>query len=84
MSKIILKKLLHLTNNSSFSVHLSNVQTSLIPFFFTSIKTKEEEKQIFGPFLKLPFDIQKIALELIFKLGKLLPKMQIAFVSCSK
>jgi hypothetical protein len=66
---------------------ISNLQLALVPFFYTEITTEKRGQQVkremFGPFVSLPEDVQRAAIELIYYFsGVLSQNMFTALIKC--
>ncbi|KAI8049062.1 Rix1 complex component [Syncephalis plumigaleata] len=58
---------------------LKELQLSLIPFFHVTLPGKGP---LFGPFISLPSDVQRKAIELLYYLNELNERLQQAIVTC--
>eukprot|EP01122_Echinamoeba_exundans_P011327 TRINITY_DN4459_c0_g1_i1.p1 TRINITY_DN4459_c0_g1~~TRINITY_DN4459_c0_g1_i1.p1 ORF type:complete len:1014 (-),score=207.45 TRINITY_DN4459_c0_g1_i1:937-3978(-) len=66
---------------------ISNLQLALVPFFYTEITTEKRgqtvKRELFGPFVSLPEDVQRAAIELIYYFnGVLSQNMFTALIKC--
>lgn len=69
-----------LTNMWQF---FNSLQLAMVPFFCTTIsKQPNDDERIFGPFIKLPSDVQRLAIEVVYYYSPLSLQLQRALVAC--
>lgn len=62
----------------------STIQLSLIPFFAVVIPAKEGGKanKVFGPFVSLPADVQRMSIDVLYYFDQLPSKLLIGLSFC--
>lgn len=95
-TQLILSVLLTAAKIKGLQQLFSGIQTSIIPFFFTVVGSKnqgnascfgadlqdQQPRKVFGPFVNLTLEVQQKAIELIYHFPSIPPNLLRALIIC--